>query len=503
MVAKISSVALVGMDARPVEVEVDLGVGLPDFHVVGLPSAAIKEARRRVRSAVENSQHRWPQHRVTANLAPADLRKDGSLFDLPMAVGVLSAAGHIKGDRLAKYMLVGELALDGRLRPVRGALAAALAARDGGHRGILLPSDNAAEASLVSEIEVVGAGHLVEALEFLGGGSVPPTSRITALDLLSSHRYRGPDLSEVRGQAVGVRAMEIAATGGHNLLLVGPPGCGKTMLAERMPGILPPLSEPEAMELTRIWSVAGLLGPSQPMVTERPFRCPHHHASASAIVGGGASSVIRPGEISLAHHGVLFMDELPLFSRMVLDALREPLTQGFVTVVRQGAAARFPSNICLVAAANPCLCGGAGDPRKVCTCAEARLQSYRSKLSGPLLDRIDIHVDMPSLTEEELFELEPAESSAEVRDRVILARSFRAARLESEEGGEYLELRRLATPVRKYLRGALALDRSSARGLASILRVARSIADLAASATIAEEHVAEAIQLRRGVWRQD
>lgn len=499
MFAKVSSVAVVGMDARPVDVEIDISQGLPDFHVVGLPSTAIKEARRRVRAAVANSGRKWPERRVTASLAPGDLRKDGVLFDLPLAVGVLAAFEKIDSPMMHRYALVGELALDGTLRPVRGALAAALAARERGWEGIVLPRPNQSEAALVSGVRVVGAANLSEALEFLGCGRAPfPSPEMSAAELLGAARYEGPDLSDVRGQAEALRALEIAAAGGHNVLMVGPPGCGKTMMAQRLPGILPPLTEQEALEATRVWSVAGMLPSETPLVVNRPFRAPHHHASAAAIIGGG-SPLPRPGEISLAHHGVLFLDEVPLFSRMVLEALRQPLEEGCIRVVRQAYAVEFPASLCLVAAANPCLCQGPGGRSGCCMCPPSRLHAYRSRLSGPLLDRIDLQVEVPRLTRDELFDLEPAEPSATVRDRVIRARTFRNLRLAAE--AETPGLAGLPPPIRLFLRRALGAADDSARGMDRVVKVARSIADLAEAPEIGEEHLAEALQYRRPVWR--
>ena len=499
MFARVSSVAVVGMDGCPVDVEVDIAGGLPDFHVVGLPSTAIKEARRRVRAAVVNSGRDWPMRQITASLAPGDLRKDGALFDLPLAVGVLAAHGDVKVPDLSRYLLLGELALDGRLRPIRGALAAALTARKAGWRGIVLPKDNSAEAALVSGIDVFGAGSLSEALAFLSDKlTLSPAAAVSADSLLGDCRYEGPDLSDVRGQAMVLRSMEIAAAGGHNLFMVGPPGCGKTMMAQRLPGILPPLTSSEALEVTQIWSVAGMLKAEQPLVVNRPFRAPHHHASAAAIVGGG-SPVPRPGEISLAHRGVLFLDELPLFSPMVLEALRQPLEEGTIRVVRQGMSAIFPASVSMVAAANPCLCGGSADGGPACNCPAKRLEAYAARLSGPFLDRIDLQVEVPRLTQEELFELEPSEPSASIRARVIESRRFGATRLEQDGGPP--RFGSLRPPVRKFLRQILAFDRSSARGVDRILGVARSIADLAHSEEVDEEHLAEAVQYRRNLWR--
>lgn len=497
MIAQVSSVALVGMDARPVEVEVDMAGGVPDFQIVGLPSTAVREARQRVRSAVINSDSIWPQRKITASLAPGDLRKEGALLDLALAMGVLLASGQVKKDLISRYLFLGELALDGRLRPVKGVLAAAIAARDAGAEGIVVPSANAMEASLVPGIRVVGVAHLAEALAF-AGGELHPEAEFPAIErLLEEGRNGGPDLAEVKGQALARRAIEIAAAGGHNLLMVGPPGSGKTMLARRLPGILPPLTVEEALEVTHIWSVAGLLPPGKPVVATRPFRSPHHHASPAAMIGGG-SPVPRPGEISLAHLGVLFLDEIPLFARSVLEALRQPVEDGSVIVARQGAAVRFPSQVCLVAAANPCFCGHLGDRRAVCICRPGRLEAYRSRLSGPLLDRFDLFAEVPRLVEAELMQIEPSEPSASVRARVIEARRRRGEREKACDDPR--EGVHLGPDVSGFLRGALTRELASARAFDRILRVARTIADLEGSEEIAEAHVAEALQFRRTIW---
>lgn len=492
MLAKIQSVSVVGMEAKPVEIEVDLGPGVQDFHVVGMPSLAVKESRRRVKSAIVNSSEQWPNRCITANLAPGDLRKEGSLLDLPLAVGILVASGQLKGPNLDRYVMVGELALDGRLRPVRGALAAALTARDRGAQGVVVPHENASEVALVPDIQVMGAGHLVEALSFLRGDlSLPPRPSPST----AGNEFSAPDLSDVKGQAHARRALEISAAGSHNLLMVGPPGCGKTMLARRLPGILPPMTPEESLEVTHVWSVAGLLSEQNPIVSQRPFRSPHHHASAAAVIGGG-SPWPRPGEASLAHHGVLFLDELPLFSRAVLEGLREPLQEGEVTIARMGSTMRFPAATSLVAAANPCPCGRLGEKRAMCTCPASRVEAYRSRLSGPFLDRIDVHAEVSRLTEDELFEMSPSEGSASVRSRVAAARQRR------QDRGKCIPMELLEAGAETTLRKMFSAEGNSARSFDRCLRVALTIADIAGSEMIEENHVLEALQFRRIVWTE-
>lgn len=511
MLSKVLSASIIGIDAHTVEVEVDIASrGLPHFSMVGLPDAAVKESRDRVRAALKNIGFHFPLKQITVNLAPADLKKEGSSFDLPIAIGIIAAEGVIELASVDGYLFTGELSLNGTIKPVKGALSIAMRARDLGLKGVILPEENSSEAAVVRGIPVFGFKSLPDVIEFLKDGNLRMPFEIDIHKAIQENSIYEDDFVEVKGQEHAKRAFEVAAAGGHNVLMIGPPGSGKTMLAKRLPTILPGMTFDEALETTKIHSVAGLLKDGQSLLAIRPFRSPHHTISDVALIGGG--QIPRPGEVSLSHNGLLFLDELPEFKRNVLEVLRQPLENGEVTVSRAVASITYPASFMLVAAMNPCPCGYFGDNRHQCTCTHGQIHRYRHRVSGPLLDRIDIHIEVPAVPYKELSNEYSGERSDEIRKRVVAAREIQLERFKNDKK-IYANGQMKTRHIKKYCKlrpdAQSLLDTAmqkfglSARAFTRILKLSRSIADLEASEDIQSHHVSEAIQYRtldRGVF---
>jgi len=505
MLAKVYSAAVVGLEAQPIEVEVDLSSGLHSFQIVGLPDTAVNEAKERVSAAIKNIGARPPHHtnrRVIVNLAPADLKKEGPAYDLPIALSFLIASGQIKNQNFEDKIFVGELSLEGKLRPVNGILPIALMAKEKGFRAFFVPKKNAFEASLVKNLNVIPVENLTELIEHLNHlREIPPQPPLN-FNYFSQNKKPEIDLAYIKGQNQAKRALEITAAGGHNLLMTGPPGAGKTLLARALSSILPPLSEKESLEVTKIFSVAGLIKSDQPLITQPPFRQPHHTASAIALVGGGTYP--KPGEITLAHRGVLFLDEFPEFSKSVLESLRQPLEDGIVTISRASGSLTFPAKFTLVAAMNPCPCGYLNDPYHPCRCSASQINRYKRKISGPLLDRIDLYVQVPAVKCEQLTSEAVGPSSLSIQEKVIQAREIQRKRFQNEKIATNSEMN--LSQIKKYclldsksqdlLKSAVRQYHLSARSYYRTIKIARTIADLSNQEKIKSDHLMEALQYR-------